>query len=329
MSEVKFKRARRLVLIWVMALFSQASVAIAVDSVRVRFSWKMKGEYAHFFLAQEEGFYRRQGLEVSLGEGAGAQAALGSLIQGQEDLVVMPGVFALSAIQKGLPVKIVALYQPRAPVVFLSRSEKPITRPKDLEGKTIAVSVGETGTSYLDMFCQKNGVDCGKITRILVDRNARVAQFLQGQVDAVNLYRSNDLPIVLKKTGQEYALLDMSKYGYAVPGMAVVTSQRNLASRPQVLRRFLVAAAEAIAATRMNVSRATRAIKETWRNSPEDEVVNAQVRATMDSIPESKDQPIGWVHQEVIQEALVFLETDPQFGRPKPAGSYYSNELFK
>ena len=112
--------------------------AYAQEQVNVRFSWKLKGEYAAMYVAQEKGLFTREGLTVRLGEGAGAQAALGALLQGQEDFVLLPGIFALTAISKGMPVKLVALYHPVTPMAYISKPEKPVRVPKDLEGKSIA-----------------------------------------------------------------------------------------------------------------------------------------------------------------------------------------------
>ena len=97
-----------------MLLLSSVLPAHAADEVNVRFSWKLKGEYATFYTALERGFFAKRGLDVHLGEGAGAPAALGGLLQGQEDVVVLPGIFAISAIQKGMPIKLIAMYQPRS-----------------------------------------------------------------------------------------------------------------------------------------------------------------------------------------------------------------------
>jgi hypothetical protein len=44
------------------------SAAQAGDEVKVRFSWKLKGEYGPFYLAQEKGFYAANGLSVRMGE---------------------------------------------------------------------------------------------------------------------------------------------------------------------------------------------------------------------------------------------------------------------
>src|SRR5262245_46633253 len=99
--------------------------------VNVRFSWKLKGEYAQLYVAEANGHFQGAGLAVRLGEGAGAQPALAALLQGQEDLILLPGVFALSAISRGMPVKLVALYHPVTPMGFISQPENPVRVPKD------------------------------------------------------------------------------------------------------------------------------------------------------------------------------------------------------
>jgi len=91
-------RLTSVVALGVSMLVVPAGVAQAQEQVNVRFSWKLKGEYAALFVAQEKGFYAREGLAVRLGEGAGAPAALGALLQGQEDAVLLPAIFALAGL---------------------------------------------------------------------------------------------------------------------------------------------------------------------------------------------------------------------------------------
>lgn len=45
-----------------------SSAASAADDVRVRFSWKLKGEYGHLYLAQDQGFYAAENLAVRSGQ---------------------------------------------------------------------------------------------------------------------------------------------------------------------------------------------------------------------------------------------------------------------
>ena len=309
------------------ALAALSVTAFAQDAVNVRYSWKMKGEYGPFYMAQEQGHYAKEKLAVRMGEGAGAQAALGALLQGQEDVVILPAIFALTAIQKGMPVKIVALYHPKTPLGIISFPDKPVKTPKDLEGKSIAHSVGETGTSYLDVFCKINSVDCSKVNKVQMNAQARMPQFLQRQVDLVSVYANNDLPLIEQQTKQKFVVLDMAQYGFSVPGLAAVTSDALIASKPDVLKRYLRATAQGVADMKKDNDAATKAMMKNWSGGPDAAIVATQVKVTADAIPVPAGKMIGWVDERVITDALDLLKSAGEIEAPKPASAFYTNAL--
>lgn len=304
-----------------------ASQGAMAEDVNVRFSWKLKGEYGFFYLGEQKGLYKDADVTLKLGEGAGAQAALGSLIQGQEDAVILPGIFAISAIQKGMPVKIIALYQPESPIALISQPDKPVNAPKDLEGKTIAHAVGETGTSYLDAFCGMNKIDCSKISKIQMDSQSRVPQFLQKQVDVVSVYLTNDLPVLEDKTGIKFPTLDLTAYGLAVPGMAVVASNDGIEKKAVALKNFLAANSKAIEMTRADPAAATAALKAVWQAGPSDKVVQQQIEATSKSIHSPSGTPVGWIDEKAIADAVKLIGSVEEIGDPKPISAFYTNDL--
>ncbi|WP_035686778.1 ABC transporter substrate-binding protein [Bradyrhizobium sp. Cp5.3] len=306
------------------ALLSQS---VAAETLNLRFSWKLKGEYAFFYLGQKSGVYKEAGIDLNLGEGAGAQAALAAVVQGREDLAVVPGIFAITAIQKGMPIKIVALYQPEAPVVFISHKANPVLRPADLEEKSIASSIGETSTAYLDVFCSRNKIDCNKIKKIHMDSQVRISQFMQGKVDVVGVYRTSDLPTLRDKTGSDFAVLDLPEFGLAVPGLAVVVRVAAVEKNAVALRRFFSATNRAIEMTRSDPDAATAALKTVWRTGPADAIVREQVEATSRSIPPGAGKPLGWVEDNTISDAVHLIRTVEDIGMPRPSSSFYTNEL--
>lgn len=322
------KRALRRAAFIATAAFAMltASHGAMAEEIKVRFSWKLKGEYGFLYLGQQEGLYKDAGVTLRLGEGAGSQAALGSLIQGREDVVILPGIFAISAIQRGMPVRIIALYQPETPVVLISKPEKPVTTPQDLEGKTVAHAVGETGTSYLDVFCEINGIDCGKISKIQMDSQSRVPQFLQGQVDVVSVYKTSDLPVLEERTGQSFPTLDLGAYGLVVPGLAVVASDKGIAEKGAALRSFLAANARAIEMTRADPVGGAAALKAVWGAGPSDAVIQKQIEETSASFHTASGAPIGWIDDRTISDALKLISGEV-VGAAKPTSAFYTNEL--
>jgi len=304
-----------------------SGAAIAQEQVNVRFSWKLKGEYAAMYVAQEKGYYTREGLSVRLGEGAGAPAALGALLQGQEDAVLLPGVFALTAISKGMPIKLIALYHPKTPVALLSWPDNPVRVPKDLEGKSIVTAIGETGTSYLDSFCKTNGVDCSKVKKIQVNAQSRVPQFIQRQVDVVSVYQTNDLPIMQETQTTKFVVLEMDKYGLVVPGMALVSSDALIAKKPDALRKLLKAVGDGVTEMKKDSSEAANMMMKNWSGHPSAAAVTAQVKATADAIPAAPGRAVGWVEEKVIADTLVMLKATGEIETPKAATAYFTNDL--
>lgn len=306
-----------------------SALAQTATPVNVRFSWKLKGEYAPLYVAEANGHFRAAGVAARLGEGAGAQPALAALLQGQEDLVLLPGVFALSAISRGMPVKLVALYHPVTPMGFISHPDNPVRAPKDLEGKTVPTSVGETATAYLDVLCAKNGVDCARIKRVQMESGARMAQFIAGRVDVVSVYQTNDLPLVEQQTGKKFVLLDLVQYGVTVPGLALVTTDTVIARKGEALRKFLRATAQGIQDARRSPEEAARIMIRSWPAAPPLPVVTAQVKATLDAIPTPSGRPVGWIDEATIRGALELLRAAKEIEVARPATDYYTNALLE
>ncbi|QOZ31658.1 ABC transporter substrate-binding protein [Bradyrhizobium sp. CCBAU 53421] len=303
--------------------------ASALDTVNVRFSWKLKGEYGFFYLGKERGLYQKKGIDVVLGEGAGAQAALGGLVKGNEDVVIVPAIFAISAIEKGMPVKLAAIYQERAPFVLISWPDKAVTTPAQMEGKSLAVSVGDPATTYLDVFCSINKINCDKINKVQVDPQLKFPQFMQKRVDLISVYTNVDLPIVEERAGTKFPTLELPKFGLNVPGLAVVVSNKGIAEKSEALKRFLSASEEAIELTKSDPAAATAALKKAWSASPSDELIKAQVVATSETLTSEKGRPLGWISDKTISDALKLMSTTEQIDANKPTTDFYTNDLLK
>jgi len=149
----------------------------SLEKVTVRFTWKLKGEYAPLYVALEKGYYKAEGLDVQLSEGNGAQNVLKALAAGNEKFGYGPAVAAAQAVSRGLPVKVVALYQTSAPMGVIAFPETPLKGPKDLEGKRIGVALYTmTAAIFIRGILQHDhGVDFSKCTWVQGAINAKGA----------------------------------------------------------------------------------------------------------------------------------------------------------
>jgi NitT/TauT family transport system substrate-binding protein len=295
--------------------------------VSVRFSWKLKGEYAPLYVALDKGYFSNEGLDVRLGEGAGSQAALASLIRGDDQAVWLPGIFALQAISKGMPLKLVALYNPAAPILIISWPDKPIREPLDLEGRSIATAVGETGTTFLPMLCEKNHVDCGKIKLVHMEIESRVPAFIAHQVDAVSVYRTNDMPILEAKFGESaFVQLDEAKWGGGVPGSSLIASDAYLAKNPEIVAKLVRAINRGMEYSAKHPTEAAEIMLRHWSSSLSKEVVARQIEGLLGAM--SKDnKPMGYMDRSVLTEALAALKAAQQVDSVRPVDDYYTDRI--
>ncbi len=312
----------------ILAMLVTACAAHAADDVKVRFSWKLKGEYAPFYLAEEIGAYARRNVSVHMGQGAGAPAALAALLQGQEDLVVLPGIFAIDAIERGMPIELIAIYHPQTPLAVVGQPGTVLRTPADMLGKRMATSVGATGATYLPPFCAINKIDCDKIVRVQMNSSVGNAAFLQGQLDMGILYLNVELPLYEEKTGKAFPVMRFSDWGMAIPGLAIVASKAGVQRRADVFRRVLAANDEAIAVAAKNPDAATAALEKVWEDGPSHAVMQKQVNATMAAlVPDVPGKPVGWIDPSRIAFSRKILLQ----GQPNQDGladsAFFTNDL--
>src|SRR5262249_20043012 len=223
---------------------SQPALAQTADKATVRFTWKLKGEYAPLFVALDKGYYRAEGLDVDLAEGSGAQTVLKLLASGNEKVGYGPAVSAAQAVSQGLPVKVVALYQTKAPMGVISFPDVPLKTPKDLEGKRLAISVGETFGDMLGPFARINNVDIGKIQQIQMDASARTPQFLTRKIDVMSVYLSNEWPQIEKRAGVKFNVLRVSEFGLNLLGASMIVGNAFAEQNPDTVKKLLRATAK-------------------------------------------------------------------------------------
>ncbi|HWM81283.1 MAG TPA: ABC transporter substrate-binding protein [Pseudolabrys sp.] len=297
-------------------------------SVTIRFSWKMKGEFAPLYVALDKGYFSDEKLDVKLGEGTSSQTALGSIVQGQDQAAWIPGVYAAQAISKGMQVKIVGLYNKAAPNVLLSRADKPITKVQDLVGAKVGHSIGDVGTTFIKVLCKKNNLDCNSFSIATLAAQARVASLVGGKVDVISVYTSNDVPILEDKFGANaFAQLDLPKFGLRVMGASLIVSDAYLKQNPKIVTAMLRAINRGFQDTIADPRAAAQVMLKHWNTPLSLDIVTKQVQALNKAVEQTPGKPINWVDPVAVEDTLDALLTAGEITSRKPIGDYINNDL--
>lgn len=325
---------RRLTMIGLLALLAAplasagtAAAQSAPAEVTVRFTWKLKGEYAPLYVAQGKGYYGAAGLTVKLAEGSGAKTALRQLAAGQEQVVWGPVVNAAQSVSSGVPARVIALYQPKVPIGLIAHPDTALRTPKDLEGKKLAYSAGETVADLMDPFFRMHKIDRAKLNLIQMDTGARVTQFMARRVDLISVFTNNDLPELEKKAGVKFNLLRFSDFGLSVPGAGFMTSEQQLRERPDVLRRLIQATNRGFEDARRSPEEAATIMLKAFKVPVERDVLIQQIRATVEAAVAPPGHPLGWQSEEMWKATLDLLIESGSIKEKRPLAEYYTNTL--
>ena len=224
-----------------------------------------------------------------------------------------------------LPVKVVALYQTSAPMGVIAFPDTPLKAPKDLEGKRLAISVGETFGDMIRPFARINNVDLGQVQLIQMDSSARTMQFLTRKIDVMSVYLSNELPQIEKRAGVKFNVIKVTDFGLSVLGSSMYVSNEFAEKNPEIVKKLLRATAKGYRDAMANPKEAARIMERHMVVPEQPDVLDRQVEATVVSTNAPAGKPIGWQTDTDWQANLNLLKETGGITDIKPLNAYFSN----
>jgi NitT/TauT family transport system substrate-binding protein len=164
--------------------------------------------YLPLTIAETQGYFKAEGLDVTIADFAGGSRALQALVGGSADVTSGAFEHTINMQVKGQRLRAFVL-QGRAPQIVLGINPKTMPNyksPADLKGKKLGVTAPGSSTQVLANFVlAKAGLKPGDVSIIGVGAgNGAVAAMRAGQIDAISnldpvitlLVRSGDLKII-------------------------------------------------------------------------------------------------------------------------------------
>jgi len=201
------------------------------------------GEYVPHYTALEKGFYRDEGLDVKILRGQGSGDTVKRIAAGQGD-VGIADISALIAARANTDVKVkaIALWYRRPPHGVFVRSDSPIKSSKDLEGKKLAISPGNSHQILWPVFEKLSGLKPNSVTWITMDAASMPPALIRGAADAVPFFVVHEARI--RKVAQQQnadirVLAAWADLGFDVASTSLVAREDSIAKDPEALKAFL------------------------------------------------------------------------------------------
>jgi NitT/TauT family transport system substrate-binding protein len=204
-------------------------------------NWFPVGDHAAYWVALEKGYYRQRGLDVDMQNSKGSGDSIAKVDTGRADVGLADSAVVIASAARGTKVKVVGMVFDKSPLNIWSRKDAPITKPKDLEGKSVAAPPGDGQRQMFPAFARLNGIDQTKVTWVNVEPAAKVPALAEKRVDAVADYTTG-MPFYEKAIGKGNAvMLPWADHGFDMYSMSIIASEKTMKERGPVLKAFLEA----------------------------------------------------------------------------------------
>ncbi len=217
-------------------LFSHALNATGkLETVKIQLKWLHQFQFAGYYAALEQGFYKEEGLEVVLVERDIDRNQTQMVLTGEAEYGVSDTGLLLNRMQ-GDPVVLLAQIYQRSPAVFMTQKKSGILTPSDMLGKTVMFDKD----NHDDAVLFATLVDTlGSLDKIKVmPRTLTNETFVSGEVDVYSGYLSNE-PYVLKKQGLDVNIISPENYGVNFYGDNLFTTEKELKKHPERVEKII------------------------------------------------------------------------------------------
>lgn len=193
---------------------TMASGAFAQAPEKKKITIAVGGKSLFYYLpltvAERQGYFKDEGLEVEIPNFAGGSQALRALVGGSADMVSGAYEHTINMVAKKQPIKAVVLQAKYSSIVLLMSKERAAKyrSPKDLKGLKIGVSApGSSTNMFVNNLLAKDGLKPSDVVIVGVGvGSGAVAAMEKGEIDAL----SNLDPVItqLEATGKFVPVAD-------------------------------------------------------------------------------------------------------------------------
>src|SRR6266704_3009448 len=257
-------------------IFCSSSTAVAADKIKFQLDWIIEGKYVPFFVARDKGFFKKNGLDVTLIEGKGSGNSATFVDAGQAEYSYGDLLTALQVMSKG--------------------------------GKNRAIGVGMTFNGGGLIFLESSGIDYKKVVIKTMEPAVRTPALFEGKIDLMSGTNGSSIQrmaILGKRQGKQIKFLFFKDLGLETYGHVLQAREDRIKNNPDQVKRFVSAVFDAWAWSLKNRKEAFEIFMSA--NPQKDRDISlAQMEAGLDDVvdPETKQQELGYMKESMMKRSV-------------------------
>jgi NitT/TauT family transport system substrate-binding protein len=201
-----------------------------LTKVTLQADWYPQPEHGGFYTALAKGYYRDEGLDLSIQPGGPYVSVEQQVASGAAQFGMGSSDQVLEGVADGQPIIAVAATMQRDPQGIMVRKDSPVHSFADLDGRTVAIKTGSTWFEFVVKRFQLSRVH--EIPAMM-----NVANFVANP-DYIQQAFATSEPFFAHQAGIETRVLLTSDAGYN-PYRVMFTTQPYLQQHPEIVQKFV------------------------------------------------------------------------------------------
>jgi NitT/TauT family transport system substrate-binding protein len=324
-----------------LAAFAGAMLAASLVPASAQFDlkfaldWKFEGPAAPYFVALDKGYYKAEGLNVTIDTGPGSVAGIARVAAGTYPI----GFFDINSLVRfrdqntDKDVKAIMMVYDKPPFAIVSLAKSKINSPKDLEGKVLGAPPPDGAFAQWKAFVKENKIDDTKVKIEAVGFPVREPMLADGKVDAITGFSFSSYFNLLTKgiKEDEIKVMLMADHGLVLYGNAIMVNPDFAKANPKVVAGFVRATIKGIIDTHKDPEGAIKSVMK--RNETADEKIElARLKMSLkDNFITDwvKANGVGGIDEQRMAKAIEQIAVTYEFknAKPKPADIFNSQYL--
>ena len=309
------------------ALASTAMPAKAETPVKFSLDWKFEGTQAPFLVALDKGYFKAEGLDVTVDTSGGSVEPINRIASGTYDMA-FADINSMIKFRDQNPqnaLRAVYMVYSNPPFAIVGRKSRGVSDPKSLEGKKLGAPAPDGAYAQWPIFVATNNIDASKVTIMNVGFPVREPMLVAGDVDAITGFSFSSY-INVKYSGiaqDDIVVMLMSDYGLKLYGNAILVNPKFAAEKPDAVKAFLRAFNKAMKDTAANPAEAIGSVLKRNEVAKRDVELDRLQIALRDNIitPEVKANGLGGVDADRLEKSIDQIAVTYKFKGDKPKGS--------
>jgi len=224
----------------------------------------------------------------------------------------------IRAATKGAPVKAVGVALQVSPMSVMGFADKNVKTAKDIVGKTIAMTPGDSMSQIWPLFLKKTGLREDQFKTVSGDAQTKLNAVINGQADLLLGYVMDQNIKLQDATQKPVHVVRFADYGVNLISSGIIANKDTLAAKPDLVKRFMRASTKALEEAEKNPEAAVDATLRAMPKSGQRDTMLTGLKLTTElyHTSDTKGQRPLRVSMKNVEESLDLLV---QYGGLDPA----------